>query len=185
MPVRAKVEIAASPMRVSWAILGRKWTLPILHDVALRGTVRFNQILKSNPRLTGRTLTKRLGELVKEGLLAKRLDSEGSPYYVLTDAGADVWPILTALMNFGVRRFPQKVFADHQRRELADVYPGQQELMLGSLAKFAQAKSLKAIAPTVRPAIAKTKSGPTPTAVPTGPDPTPASSSTGSPGAPP
>ncbi len=143
-------------MRASWGILGRKWTLPILYEVAIRGTVRFNQILKSSPRLTRRVLTKRLTELVKEGILAKRLDTEGNPYYVLTDSGQDVWPILTALMNFGIRRYPQKVFSDHRKRELADAYPGQQELMMGSLAKFAQAKTPP---PSARPA-GKVKPGP-------------------------
>ncbi|MGA7922919.1 MAG: helix-turn-helix domain-containing protein [Thermoplasmata archaeon] len=174
MPIRSKVEFDTSPMRASWAVLGRKWTLPILYEVAIRGTVRFNQVLKSHPRLTGRALTKRLGELVNEGILARRLDSEGNPYYVLTDAGQDVWPILTALMNFGIRRYPQKVFADHKKRELTDVYPGQQELMLGSLTKFAQAKAPKAAPAPVRPLVAKTRASAT--ASPVSAEPTPSSS---------
>lgn len=171
-------------MRASWGLLGRKWILPILYEVAIRGTVRFNQILKSNPRLTGRSLTKRLAELVQEGLLAKRLDGEGNPYYVLTDAGQDVWPVLTALMNFGIRRYPQKVFLDHRKHDLAEVYPGQQELMLGSLVRFAQAKASKTPSPIARPVAPKAKPGSTSPPVPASPDPAPSSSTPATSGTP-
>jgi DNA-binding HxlR family transcriptional regulator len=64
-------------------ILGKRWTLCILH-IASQGEVRFNELSRQlgvNPR----TLSDRLTELVKYGLLERKSES-----YELTKKGKDL-----------------------------------------------------------------------------------------------
>jgi hypothetical protein len=52
-------------------------------------------------------LTRRLNDLVKSGMLERRLYSKRPPRreYVLTEKGRDFWSVLVALMAYGNRHF--------------------------------------------------------------------------------
>lgn len=131
----------ACPIETSLGVLGRRWTLPILRDVAFFPKASFALILKRNPGLGPRTLSLRLGQLADE-MLVQKVVPEGDarhPYYELTRKGLDVWPILAALFQFGVRHHAAQVFPDRVARNLEDVYPHDVDLMLGHLAEFARA----------------------------------------------
>ena len=59
------------PIRESLQLLGRKWTLLIIRDIAFLKLQRFGQILRNNPGLTPRVLSRRLEQMTKEGLVKK------------------------------------------------------------------------------------------------------------------
>lgn len=75
-------------------LVGDAWTILILRD-AHAGLTRFDEFRKSLG-IAPTMLTKRLGSLMDDGLLEKRLYSEHPPRdeYVLTAAGRDFLPVL-------------------------------------------------------------------------------------------
>jgi DNA-binding HxlR family transcriptional regulator len=59
------------PIATSLGSLGRRWTLTILRDIAFFPKASFGLILKGNKGLGSRTLSLRLGQLAREGLVRK------------------------------------------------------------------------------------------------------------------
>ena len=139
-PGPASVELQTCPIAATLGSLGRKWTIPVLRDVAFFPRASFGLILKQNRGLRRRTLSIRLAQLVQEDLVRKVVppDDPRHPYYELTAKGLEAWPILSALFQFGIRHRSMEVFQDHAPRNLEDVYPHDAELMLGYFAEFAR-----------------------------------------------
>ena len=139
-PAPPAVMWRACPIATTLRSLGRKWTLTVLRDIAFYPKASFAQIRKGNPGLTARTLSIRLNELAKEGLVEKVVpdDAPRHPYYQLTADGLEIWPILAALMQYGMRNHAATVFGDGRPRSLTEVYPADAGLMLGSLTEYAR-----------------------------------------------
>jgi DNA-binding HxlR family transcriptional regulator len=158
-PSPPTVPIEACPIATTLGSLGRKWTLPILRDVAFFPKASFGLIRRRNPGLLQRTLSIRLRQLVQEDLVRRVVptDDPRHPYYELTEKGLEVWPILSSLFQFGIRHHAAKVFADGRPRDLQEVYPKDAALMLGTLAAFART------IPVGTPPAAGTRSTPDPT----------------------
>jgi DNA-binding HxlR family transcriptional regulator/putative sterol carrier protein len=85
------------PISRAVEVLGERWTLLIVRDL-LCGTTRFNDLARGLPGLSRTLLSKRLRELERAGLV-ERLDGE----YLLTDAGAELEPIVFGLGAWGAR----------------------------------------------------------------------------------
>jgi DNA-binding HxlR family transcriptional regulator len=102
-----KLEYQADPILDSLRLLGRKWTLLIIRDIAFLNLQRFGQILKNNRGLTPRVLSRRLEQMRKEGLIVKKRDAKG-PRYCLTAKGEDAVYILLAILRFGIRHYMKK-----------------------------------------------------------------------------
>jgi DNA-binding HxlR family transcriptional regulator len=137
--VRPKVPPIACPVRASLGVLGRKWALLVLRDVAFYEGVRFSDILRNNPGMTPRILVFRLRELEEEGFLRKvRSGGPRGVVYELAPKGRDAIPILTAFTNFGFQHHAGEVFADGKARTLGQVLPGSQEALLRGLAAYAR-----------------------------------------------
>ena len=97
----------ADPIGESLKLLGRKWTLLIIRDIAFLKLSRFGQILKNNPGLTPRVLSRRLDQMTREGLAVKKkpIRSQRNPQYFLTPKGEDAVFILLAILRFGIRHY--------------------------------------------------------------------------------
>ncbi len=119
------VPLKNCPIATSLGVLGRKWTILILRDMAMMKTERFNQILKSTPGLTPRILSNRLRELESEGMI-ERIEKRKGPNFVrwmLTEKGNDTIPILMRFAAFGSKWYAENVFEDKTPRRLREVYP--------------------------------------------------------------
>jgi DNA-binding HxlR family transcriptional regulator len=92
----------ADPIRESLKVLGAKWSLIILRDISFLELHRFGEIRRNNPGLTARVLSRRLRQLVAEGLI-ERIDEERAVTYVLTAKGEDAVYVLLALLRYGIR----------------------------------------------------------------------------------
>jgi len=81
----------------------------------------------------------RLKELQREGLIERLVDHKDTRVirYVLTRKGRDAIPVLTALIQFGAWHYPGLVFGDDKPRNLHELFPGEQKLMLGRLLTYA------------------------------------------------
>jgi len=117
------------PIHITIDILGKKWTLLVLRDIAILNNNRFNQIRRSLPGLTPRVLTLRLKELEEAGLIRAIVIRE-SPRVVewaLTEKGNDIMPILMSILAFGAKWYADEIFEDHRPRTLEEIYPSYHE----------------------------------------------------------
>ncbi len=136
-----EVPFETCPIRSSLGVLGRKWSLLVLRDVAFLSPLRFSQILRNNPGMTPRVLCMRLQELQKEGLIERNEDPADDRVvnYRLTQKGRDTIPVLTAFIQYGARHHAGRVFEDGKPRTIGQLFPGQQKVMLGRLIAYAKA----------------------------------------------
>ena len=121
-PVRFKIEFESCPVEAGLGVLGRKWALLILRNIALFRVQRFNAMLRVTPGLTKRVLALRLAELEREGFI-RRLEKRPSfTQWELTEKGQDVLPVLMTLVRFASKWHADQVFADKRPRPLNAVF---------------------------------------------------------------
>lgn len=91
------------PVASTLEVVGERWTLLILRDVFM-GIRRF-EALQRDLGVARNVLQARLERLVEEGILVKRPYQERPLRceYRLTEKGADLWPVLVALLKWGDR----------------------------------------------------------------------------------
>ena len=124
-PMLPSVRFKSCPIQISLGVLGKKWTLLILRDIAFLKVQRFNQILRTLPGLTPRVLIMRLHELEKTGLI-EPVVIQKSPKLVrwdLTQRGRDTVPILMSFISYGSKWYPDAVFEDKQARTVKELFP--------------------------------------------------------------
>jgi DNA-binding HxlR family transcriptional regulator len=85
-------------------ILGDKWTLVLLRDLA-SGPRRFSELEESAAGISPRTLSTRLRMLEREGLVTRTRFRTIPPtvQYGLTPKGCDALPVVEALRAYGNR----------------------------------------------------------------------------------
>jgi DNA-binding HxlR family transcriptional regulator len=84
-------------------VIGEWWSMLIVRDAFL-GITRFDDF-QERLGISRNILNQRLGRLVEAGVLTKVAYSEHPPRYDyrLTDKGRDLWPVLTAMRQWGDR----------------------------------------------------------------------------------
>lgn len=97
-PVEPKVGCIANAME----IIGSKWTALILRDL-MGGSKRFCELEKSVGAINPRTLSQRLDDLERHGIITRQTFAEVPPRteYTLTDKGQDLLPILRQMAAWG------------------------------------------------------------------------------------
>ena len=111
---------AARPIKPDLGVLGRKWALLILADIGLRRVDRFSGLLRSNPKLNSRLLSRRLRELEEAGMI-RRLEKNRAPgpvRWTMTDKGTDILPAIIRLIAFGARWNAENPFHGRPPRRL-------------------------------------------------------------------
>lgn len=111
---------AARPIKPDLGVLGRKWALLILADIGLRRVDRFSGLLRSNPKLNSRILSRRLREL-EEGGMIKRMEKNRAPgpvRWTMTEKGMDILPAIIRLIAFGARWNAENPFHGKPPRRL-------------------------------------------------------------------
>lgn len=95
----------ACPVARSLDRVGEWWSIMILRD-CFYGETRFDGFQK-NLGIAPNMLTRRLNELVEQGLLERRQYSDKPPRfeYLLTECGRDFRPVLLTLLAWGNKYF--------------------------------------------------------------------------------
>ncbi len=95
-------EEPACPVAQALQVLDGKWTTLVVRDL-LGGTRRFTQLRDSLAGISPKTLTDRLRELEKAGLVDRRMYAEIPPRveYSLTERGLTLEPVIAALAAWG------------------------------------------------------------------------------------
>lgn len=93
------------PIARSMGRVGDSWSMLILRD-AFQGMTRFDEFVKSTG-IAPNILTRRLNDLVDNGMLERRLYIEKPPRheYLLTDMSRSFRPIMFAMMEWGNQHF--------------------------------------------------------------------------------
>jgi DNA-binding HxlR family transcriptional regulator len=83
-------------------VIAAKWTPLIVHDLS-EGPRRFMQLEHACPGISPRTLSERLDNLERQGVLVRRSYPESPPRveYELTDKGRALLPIIREMRRFG------------------------------------------------------------------------------------
>jgi DNA-binding HxlR family transcriptional regulator len=85
------------PISRALEVLGERWSILIVRDL-ICGNTRFNDLARSNPRLSRSLLSKRLRQLERAGIV----DHVGDEY-VLTPAGEELEPVVFGLGAWGAK----------------------------------------------------------------------------------
>ena len=103
--------IKACPIEVAIGYLGKKWSLLILRDLFF-GRTRFKEFLGSNPGLSTKMLSTRLRDLVRAGVVEKRITRKDPLLieYILTPRGKALNRVMFELAAFSMEQHPEKVF---------------------------------------------------------------------------
>jgi DNA-binding HxlR family transcriptional regulator len=112
------------PVQECIGILGKKWTILIVRDIAIYGRSRFNELIKSLPRIPPKVLADRLRQLEKEGFIKKDIQKSVPPKVVrwsLTEKGMDVFPIVMIFAGFGCKWNADRVFEDKKPRKMHEI----------------------------------------------------------------
>lgn len=83
-------------------VIGSKWTIPILHQLC-GGTKRFGQLARALPGVSPKTLSLRLRELERGGVVKKKVFAEVPLHveYSLTPKGQSLRTIINKMKAWG------------------------------------------------------------------------------------
>lgn len=100
-------------------VVGDRWTLLIVRELALRGACRYTDLRNGLPGIASNLLAERLRELERAGVIARE---EAPPpiattLFRLTPRGEELWPVLTHLVRWGaplmVEQKPEDAVRSH------------------------------------------------------------------------
>lgn len=96
------------PISSTLDLLGDKWTLLVVRDLLFLRKRRFGEFLESPEGIPTNILTDRLRRLEEHGVVEKSLYSERPRRYEyrLTAMGAELFPVLRAMAEWGLRNLP-------------------------------------------------------------------------------
>ena len=89
------------PVAKAMELLDERWTMLIVREL-VAGSSRFNEVRRGVPRMSPTLLSRRLGQLVRAGVVI-RSDDGNEVRYTLSPAGQELAPVVEALGAWGVR----------------------------------------------------------------------------------
>ncbi|MBI4162404.1 MAG: helix-turn-helix transcriptional regulator [Candidatus Aenigmarchaeota archaeon] len=87
-------------------IIGKKWSVPIIEEIAFGRFDGFNMVMNKMNDITPRTLSLHLQELEKSGIIKKRsieASNKGNTRYVLTKKGRELHGIISHIKDWNVK----------------------------------------------------------------------------------
>ena len=110
------------PIDNTYKIIGKKFTVHIVREIAMRSKTHFNQFLAIEG-INSNTLSRRLHEMEKDGLIKRRIYHE-TPVkieYDLTNKGEDLVPILEQMGAFSIKHAPE-IFVDGKSKSFQELF---------------------------------------------------------------
>src|SRR5208282_4746339 len=107
----------ACPIEVTFKVLGKRWTVPILREM-FRGVTQFSRFHENIKGINPRMLSLRLRELQRSGIVNRRIVSEYPlrAEYELTELGRNAEKLLVEAAIYSMRYIPKAVFKDGKPR---------------------------------------------------------------------
>ena len=112
------------PIDNTFKIIGKKFTVHIIRNISMQGQTRFNQFLGSIEGANPKTLSARLKEMEKAGLITRQVYDEAPirVEYNLTKKGKDLQGILDQMATFSMKHYSKQVFKDGKQRNYKQVF---------------------------------------------------------------
>ncbi len=118
------------PVDNTFRVVGKKFTVLILRDMMNFHKSRFNQFLESVEGINPKTLSVRLREMEKNGLIQRKVYAE-TPIrieYYITEKGKALKPILEQMAAFSIQYCCEDVFKDGKPRTFREVFGKSMEI---------------------------------------------------------
>jgi DNA-binding HxlR family transcriptional regulator len=110
------------PLDITFKLIGKKFTVLILRNMMSKQT-RFNQFIESIEGINPKTLSTRLKEMEKNGLIRRKIYHE-TPVrieYYLTERGIELKSILDQMVIFSTKYCANDVFKDCKPRTYKEI----------------------------------------------------------------
>lgn len=109
------------PISTALELVGDRWTLLVIRDLAFAGKRHFREFLKSEESISSNVLADRLNLLVERGIVTRDDDPTHAQkaVYSLTEKGIDLLPVLVAMSAWTQKHYPET-----RRPEAAQVVEG-------------------------------------------------------------
>jgi DNA-binding HxlR family transcriptional regulator len=118
-------EMKCCPINYTFKLIGKKFTVLILRNMINGKQSRFNQLLNSIEKSNPKTLSTRLREMERLGLIKRKVYSNERPIrveYSLTQKGLALQPILDMMAAYSMKYCSKDIFKDAKPREFKDIY---------------------------------------------------------------
>ncbi|MFY9300473.1 MAG: helix-turn-helix domain-containing protein [Candidatus Nitrosotenuis sp.] len=111
------------PIHNTFDLVGKKFTILILRNMMLYGQTRFSQFLEDVEEINSKSLSQRLREMERDGLIERKVFAEIPPRveYSLTEKGLMLRPILEQMGQYSTKYCAMDVFKDRHPREFKKV----------------------------------------------------------------
>ena len=118
-------EMKCCPINNTFKLIGKKFTVLILRNMINGKQSRFNQLLNSIEKSNPKTLSTRLREMERLGLIKRKVYSNERPIrveYSLTQKGLALQPILDMMAAYSMKYCSKDIFKDAKPREFKEIY---------------------------------------------------------------
>ena len=122
---RSDSKIRCCPINNTLNIIGKRFTILILRNMINGKQNRFNQFLNSIEESNPKTLSARLREMEKYGLIKRKVYPNEKPVrveYHPVEKGLELQPILDMMAAYSLKYCSKDVFKDAKPREFREVY---------------------------------------------------------------
>lgn len=112
------------PVDNTFKIIGKKFTIHILRNITMLDQTRFNQFLESIEGINPKTLSVRLREMEKNGLISRKIypDTPIRIEYTITEKGKALKPIVEQMAAFSMKYCCDTIFKDGKPRTFKQVF---------------------------------------------------------------
>jgi len=118
-------EMKCCPINNTFKLIGKKFTVLILRNMINGKQSRFNQLLNSIEKSNPKTLSTRLREMERLGLIKRKVYSHEIPIrieYYPTQKALALQPILDMMAAYSMKYSSKDVFKDAKPREFKEIY---------------------------------------------------------------
>jgi len=118
-------EMKCCPINNTFKLIGKKFTVLILRNMINGKQSRFNQLLNSIEKSNPKTLSARLREMERLGLIKRKVYSNEIPIrieYYPTQKALALQPILDMMAAYSMKYCSKDVFKDAKPREFKEIY---------------------------------------------------------------
>jgi len=112
------------PIDNTFRLVGKKFTLHIIRNMIMLNQTRFSQFLESVEGINPKTLSVRLHEMEKSGLIKRQVypDTPIRIEYTITEKGKELKSIIMQMAAFSMRYCSSDVFKDGKPRTLEQIF---------------------------------------------------------------
>ena len=117
-------QMKCCPVDNTFKIVGKKFTIHILRNMTWLNQTKFSQFLESIEGINPKTLSVRLREMEKSGLIKRQVypDTPIRIEYTITEKGEALKPIIRQMADFSMKYCSRDVFKDGKPRTVEQVF---------------------------------------------------------------